>query len=133
MFNDDSVISASMSGKNDLAFGLNGVASINISGVETTPLAMINGPDDTLYVCGTARRHGESKFFITALNSTGEIVSEFGDKGYVIGAFDEGKLSLVFGLVLENNKLLLVAVFCSTQFRGHTRFHIRAGGLPHRK
>ena len=108
MFNDDSVMSVNMSGKIDLAFGLNGVAAINISGAETTPLSMINGPDDTLYVCGTAQSEVESKFFITVLNSAGEIISEFGDRGYVIGVFDEGESSNAIELVLKNDKLVLV-------------------------
>ncbi|EJN28871.1 hypothetical protein PMI35_02830 [Pseudomonas sp. GM78] len=108
MLNQDLEVSANMSGKIDLAFGLNGVAAINISGAQTTPFSMINGPDDTLYVCGTVRPQGESKFFITALNSAGEIISEFGNKGYVIGVFDEGESSNAIELVLKNDKLLLV-------------------------
>lgn len=108
MLNQDSDVSANMSGKIDLAFGLNGVASISIPGSETTPRTIINGPDDTLYVCGTAWPQDESKFFITALNSAGEIISEFGDQGYVIGMFDEGEPSTAIELVLKNDKLILV-------------------------
>ncbi|WP_415773509.1 hypothetical protein [Pseudomonas sp. LB3P38] len=106
----DSAQSTTMAGKIDLAFGVNGVATIDVPGATgSIAVGVINGPGDKLYVCGTAQIHGTSKFFITALNSTGNVISEFGDNGYVIGEFGEAKEeSHATELLLSGNKLLLV-------------------------
>ncbi|MHC8318097.1 NHL repeat-containing protein [Pseudomonas sp. LB3P31] len=104
----ESDVSANMAGKIDLAFGLNGVASIDIPGAATQPVAVISGPDDKLYVCGTATFQNESKFFITALSANGQIVLEFGNNGYAIGVFEEAEASYAHALVLKDNRLLLV-------------------------
>ena len=104
----ESAVSANMVGKIDLAFGLNGVAAIDIPGAATQPVAVINGPDDKLYVCGTATFQNESKFFIAALSANGEIVPEFGSMGYAIGVFQEAEHSFANALELKDNKLLLV-------------------------
>lgn len=104
--------STTMPGKIDLAFGANGVVTIDVPGAVPIDVSgVINGPDDTLYVCGTVQFQCASKFFITALNSTGAVITDFGDNGYVISAFSEeedDEYSYASQLVLSGKKLLLV-------------------------
>jgi len=105
----DPTRSANMAGKIDLTFGVNGVASIDVPGATGSNVyGVINGPDGTLYVCGDARIQGSSKFFITALNSTGTVISGFGDNGYVIDVFEENEFSHAGQLALTDKKLLLL-------------------------
>jgi uncharacterized delta-60 repeat protein len=99
-----------MPGQIDFAFGKDGVVQINVPGASgSRVVSVINGPDDTLYVCGTALLEGASKFFITELNSAGDVISGFGDNGYVIDMFDEkNEDAYASQLVLSGKKLLLV-------------------------
>jgi hypothetical protein len=99
-----------MPGQIDFAFGKDGVVQINVPGASGSHVvSVINGPDDTLYVAGTALLEGASKFFITELNSAGDVISGFGDNGYVIDMFDEkNEDAYASQLVLSGKKLLLV-------------------------
>ncbi|MBC8996621.1 hypothetical protein IAI51_08800 [Pseudomonas sp. N40(2020)] len=102
--------SANMAGKIDLAFGTDGVVNINVPGTLSADVSgVINGPDNTLYVCGSAQDQRGSKFFIAALSSTGQLIIDFGNNGFVVGLFgEEGQSSYCTQLFLSGEKLLLV-------------------------
>lgn len=104
------VHSANMPGQIDFAFGKDGVVQINVPGASSSRVvSVINGPDDTLYVCGSADFASHTpQFFITALNSAGDAISGFGDNGYVIDVFKTNRASHARQLVLTGNKLLLI-------------------------
>lgn len=98
-------------GKIDTSFGINGIVTIDVPGAEGSEVtAVINGPSDVLYVCGTAHVESVSKFFITALNAEGHVITDFGDNGYVIDSFGlNNEAAYANQLVLvENAKLLLI-------------------------
>lgn len=102
--------SVNMSGKIDLGFGTNGVVNIYVPGASNSvAYSVINGPNETLYVCGTATIDRIPKFFITALDPRGHIITPFGNNGYVIGEFgDKNEFSFGSKLILKDKKLLLL-------------------------
>lgn len=102
--------SVNMSGKIDLAFGEDGVVNINVPGASTVSVnGVLNGADNRLYVLGTANIQLRSRFFITALNQKGEVITDFGNNGYVIDFFDgQGEDAYGEQLKLAGEKLLLV-------------------------
>lgn len=106
----DSDRSVNMAGKIDLLFGVNGVVSLNVPGAQISNVKnVVTRTEDILYVCGTAQINLVSKFFITALDSTGNVIPGFGDSGYVIDRFaEEAEAAYGSELILSGDKLLLV-------------------------
>jgi uncharacterized delta-60 repeat protein len=96
-----------MSGKIDLAFGTNGVVQINIPDSGASDVSsVINGPDGSLFACGTVSIQHLPHFFVVALRANGDIIRGFGDNGYVTGKFDFDA-SYGASLMLAGEKLLL--------------------------
>lgn len=97
-------------GDMDTSFGIGGIATIEVPGAfYSTVTGVINGKDDSLYVCGTADTETGSRFFITVLESSGSINQDFGNKGFVIGTFGAAaEDSYAAQLVWANDEKLLL-------------------------
>lgn len=98
-------------GDMDTGFGVGGIATIEVPGASYSFItSVISGPGNCLYVCGTANTRAGSRFFITALNASGSINPDFGNKGFVVDTFgvtteDSYTAQLVW---THDEKLLLV-------------------------
>lgn len=96
-----------MSGKIDLEFAVNGVAKIAIPNSDASDISsVINGPDGSVFACGTVSIQQMANFFVVALGVNGDVIREFGDNGYVIGKFEDDA-SYGASLMLAGDKLVL--------------------------
>jgi uncharacterized delta-60 repeat protein len=92
----------------DTRFGAQGVVSIDVPGAQSSVVnGITSGPNDELYVCGNATLEGSDRFFITCLDSEGNVNPQFGDNGFVIDTFNDDYSYGSHIIFLDTGKLVL--------------------------
>lgn len=92
----------------DTDFGTQGVVSIDVPGAESSLVKGItNGPNGELYICGDATLDRTRSFFITCLDSDGNVTPQFGTNGFVIGKFNDDDSYGSHIIFLDTKQLLL--------------------------